>query len=91
MKSVLQTHKSCLICGKKGFLHVHHVFGGRNRKKSEKYGMKVYLCPDHHNMSEKGVHFDPLLDLSVKKYAQKIFEENHSHEEFMKEFGRNYL
>lgn len=30
-------------------------------------------------------------DLLLKKYAQKIFEEEYGHEKFMEVFKRNYL
>lgn len=93
MKSVLQSEKLCYVCGTPLNLHCHHVFGGTaNRKKSEKYGLKVWLCARHHNMSEEGVHFDPLLNRAIEMKAQQYFERHiGSHEEFMKEFGRNYL
>ena len=37
----------CAICGRNGMgdpLEKHHIFGGAYRKKSEKYGLTVYLC-----------------------------------------------
>lgn len=37
----------CWLCGRNGNgdpLECHHIFGGAMRKKSEKYGLKVYLC-----------------------------------------------
>ena len=33
----------CWLCGRWGWLEEHHIFGGANRKKSEKYGLKR-LC-----------------------------------------------
>lgn len=36
----------CWLCGRWGWLEEHHIFGGANRKKSEKYGLKVGLCGD---------------------------------------------
>lgn len=93
MKSVLQNEKLCYVCGTHLNLHCHHVFGGTaNRKKSEKYGLKVWLCARHHNMSDEGVHFDPVLNRAIEINAQRYFEDHiGTHEEFMKEFGRNYL
>lgn len=81
----------CYVCGTTLNLHKHHVFGGANRKHSEKYGLTVWLCGRHHNMSEEGVHFNKALDLKLKTKYQKIFEDEHGHDEFMKIFGRNYL
>lgn len=92
MKSILQKDKKCFVCGTTQGLHDHHVFyGTANRKKSEKYGMKVWLCGMHHNLSNKGVHFDKKLDLLIKTKAQAVFEAKHTREEFIKIFGRNYL
>ena len=42
-------------------------------------------------MSDDGVHNNPKFNLSLKRYAQRRFEEKYSHEEFMKIFGKNYL
>jgi len=92
MKSKMQSEKRCYICDAYGYVEEHHIFfGTANRKKSERYGLKVYLCYMHHRDSVIGVHFNRELDLSLKKKAQKIFEKEHSREEFMQEFGKNYL
>lgn len=98
MKSKIQTEKECYICRKlfdicndRG-LHEHHVFEGwGNRRCSEAWGMKIWCCPMHHNMSQYGIHFNKDLDMDVKRDAQRIFEKEHSREEFMQIFGRNYL
>ncbi|WP_304958370.1 hypothetical protein [Dubosiella newyorkensis] len=91
MKSILQKEKKCWLCGSTLDLHRHHVFGGSaNRAKSEKYGLTVYLCAPHHNMSGAGVHFDKAFDQQLKAWAQKQFEKEYSHELFMKIFKRNY-
>lgn len=92
MKSVLQHNKECLICGNPN-VHEHHVFyGTSNRKQSEKRGLKVYLCPKHHNMSDEGVHFNRELDLAIKIMAQNHYEKHiGSREEFRKEFGKSWL
>lgn len=91
MRSVLQNNKECWVCGVTEGLHDHHIFFGGNRKNSERYGLKVWLCGYHHNLSNDGVHFNRELDLGLKKVAQAKFEEAHSRDEFMAIFGRNYL
>lgn len=91
MKSIIQKECECLVCRTTLNLHKHHVFGAANRKKSEKYGLTVYLCARHHNMSDEGVHFNKTLDTKIKQLAQRKFEETNSREEFMREFGRNWL
>lgn len=70
----------------------HHViFGTANRKLSEKYGLKVYLCLEHHEIGEMSVHRNHEVASILQKQAQKVFEKTHSHEEWMKIFRRNYL
>lgn len=92
LDSIIQTEKACYICGNTIDLHSHHIFyGQKNHKWSEKYGLKVWLCPPHHNMSNAGVHLNKALDTEIKQIAQRKFEETHTREEFMKIFGRNYL
>lgn len=98
-KSILQNEKFCFVCRFKYFtwntknLEEHHIFmGNPNRKLSEKYGLKVWLCKHHHTGSNEAVHFDRELDLILKKLAQTYYErEIGSREEFMRLFGRNYL
>lgn len=91
-KSNLQSTKECFVCGCKENLHDHHIFFGiSNRKNSEEYGLKVWLCAPHHNMSNEGVHFNKVLDNRLKRIAQEYFEaELGTREEFMQIFGRSY-
>lgn len=91
MKSVIQDTKRCFICQKEDGLEDHHIFfGEKNRKKSEKYGLKVWLCPECHrgNISP---HLNINIDRHLKRIAQAEFERTHIRDEFMREFGRNYL
>lgn len=83
--------KKCFRCGRECGLERHHVFFGvANRKKSEKYKLVVYLCVGCHR-GNTGVHFNREFDLQLKRLAQSKFEETHTREEFLREFGRNYL
>lgn len=98
MKSIIQNVKECFTCRVNYDvettvgLHDHHIFeGSARRKNSEKYGLKIYLCGRHHNLSKYGIHYQKQLDLELKQLAQKKFEETHSREEFLKHFRRNYL
>lgn len=91
MDSIIQDEKKCYICGRYMTLQCHHIFGGTaNRRKSEKYGLKVWLCFDHH-IGRDGVHYNKILMDSLHRIGQKEFEKNHTREEFIKEFGRSYL
>ena len=93
MKTVLQNEKECFVCGTTFNLHDHHcIYGTSNRKKSEQYGLKVWLCAHHHNMSNEGVHFNKALDMKLKTMAQEYYESHYgTREQFIREFGRSYL
>lgn len=94
MKSIMQEEKCCYVCGTTTWLEEHHVFEGiANRKLSEKYGLKIYLCHKHHNEVPDGIHFDKWLRDRIKQEAEKRFIEyyNSSIEEFIKIFGKNFL
>ena len=91
MKSILQKNKECYVCRTTYQLEEHHIFfGTANRKQSEKCGLKVWLCAEHHR-GNSGVHHNRELDLSIKEFAQSEFEKTHSREEFIRIFGKNYL
>ena len=92
MKSIIQTEKQCFVCGKNYNLHDHHIiYGTSNRKQSEKYGLKVWLCYEHHT-GNAGVHFNRDLDLHLKKLAQERFEARYgARNEFINIFGKSYL
>lgn len=105
-KSVLQNKAEgyCYLCAlidgdysRKLYREEHHVFGGPLRKKSEHYGLKVYLCARHHcgdiTGSKDAVHRPDCNDYAIrlKKAAQAEFEKRYGHELWMSEFGRNYL
>lgn len=92
MKSIIQSEKECFICANIKNLESHHIFHGTaNRKLSEKYGLKVWLCNDHHTGSG-GVHRSKEFDNHLKRIGQKAFERKYgSREDFMRIFGKNYL
>lgn len=90
MKSIIQTNKECWVCGSP-YVELHHViYGTAKRRLSDKYGLTVYLCHKHHT-GEEGVHFNPVLDKTLKQLAQKKFEEIYSRETFMNVFKKSYL
>ena len=93
MESVIQSEKECYVCGTTLNLHSHHcLYGVSNRKQAERRGLKVWLCAYHHNMSNEGVHFNKSLDIRLKTMAQEYYESHYgTREQFVREFGRNYL
>lgn len=100
MDSIIQKEKCCFLCGMvipSGFydgLESHHVFFGTgNRAKSEKLGLKVWLCGETcHRTGKKAVHKNRETDLFIKRHAQAVYEETYgSRADFIKDFGRSYL
>lgn len=93
MESIIQNDKECYVCKNTIGLHSHHIlYGTANRKMSELYGLKVWLCGKHHNLSNEGVHFNKELDLHLKRLAQEHYEARYgTRVDFRETFGRNYL
>lgn len=87
--SILQEEKECFLCGKRTGVKIdkHEAFGGANRQKSIEWGLVYYLCRDCHKKAD--------VDISTKKYlhayARGKFIKKYSKEEFLNEFGKNYL
>ncbi len=92
MKSIIQTEKECYVCRTTYNLQDHHIiYGTSNRKNSERYGLKVWLCLDHH-IGNTGVHFNKDLDIHLKKLAQEHFEARFGERnDFRGIFGKSYL
>ena len=89
--------KCFLCCSNKGGINAlaeHHIFGGANRKLSEKYGLKVHLCNiDCHIYGENSAHKNADTKQMLHEYGQRKFmqEQNASIADFVKIFGKNYL
>lgn len=89
--------RKCWRCGRTGYpepLDHHHIFGGPNRKKSEKYGLVVDLCHSScHIFGPMAAHNNAETMQALREYGQrKAMEENGwTTEDFIREFGRNYL
>ena len=98
MKSILQKKDgTCYLCGKlhgdysrKNVQEHHVVFGTANRKLSEKYGLKVYLCLYHHVEGTEAVHRNAGLDRMLKIEAQRVFCKEFPKLDWMAVFGKNY-
>ena len=90
----------CIRCDRP-YVHRHHIFYGTGRRSiSEREGCWAYLCPEHHNMSNHGVHFDHRYDMRLKADCQRRWVEREMDEEgighddaterFRSLFGRSY-
>ena len=91
MKSIIQSEKECLFTKSTIGLEEHHIYGGANRKLSERYGLKVWLTHDFHNERPYGAHHNRGTDLYLKRLGQKAFMARYPELDFVKIFGRNYL
>lgn len=102
MRSIIQERKECYLCRMKMGpdaalypygLHRHHmVFGTANRKKSEQYGLWVYVCSEkHHEHGPESPHENREVRELLCRIAQEAFEETHTRDEWMREFGKNWL
>lgn len=73
----------CYICGSKK-CDLHEIFGGCRRQKSIEHKLVIPICRnDHSNIK----NFENWLH----KTAKKKFEETHTREEFIKEFGKSFI
>lgn len=71
-------------------VHEHHVFSGTaNRRLSEQYGLKVYLCPDHHENGPEAVHKNKIVRLLLEEIAKRAFEQKYPDIRFRDIFGIN--
>ena len=70
----------------------HHIFGGCNRKNSEKYGFVIPLRPDLHPNGALAGKNSAEIDLQLKQMAQTYFEEHYgTRDDFREIFGKSVL
>lgn len=99
MKSIMQQKDGCCyLCqllngdySQKHPLEEHHaIYGNARRKLSEQYGLKVYLCIQHHRLGSDAVHRNMQISNLVKDKAQRAFEAHYPNLDFLSIFGKNY-
>lgn len=70
----------------------HHIWGGANRKNSEKYGFVIPLRPDLHPNGAQAGKNAAEIDLKLKQMAQEYFEKHcGTREDFRRIFGKSVL
>ena len=70
----------------------HHVFGGANKKRSEKYGFIAPLRPDLHPNGVFAGQAAKAVDTELKQRCQRYYEEHcGTRKQFISEFGKSYL
>lgn len=70
----------------------HHIFGGSNRKNSEKYGFIIPLRPNLHPNGVMAGKQAAEIDQKLKNMAREYFLEHYGTlEDFIKVFGKSYI
>ena len=91
-ESIIQKERECFFCGRMTDLDEHHVFGGTaNRRISERYGLKVFLCSYHHRDPQNGAQYNKEMNLLLKREAQQAFQNIYGHSLWMMLIKKNYL
>lgn len=88
--SILNTNpEEDYLTKKESFKTCRHeiFFGNGNRAISKSFGLWAYFSPEAHAL----IHNNRDIDLKLKQEVQRIYEENHTREEFMALIGKNYL
>lgn len=84
--------EQCFICKRYSITEEHHCLSGTsNRSLSEKYGLKVHLCPICHRIVHDNKESRE-YELFLKREAQKKFEEVYGNrKDFIRIFGKSWL
>lgn len=69
----------------------HVVFGSGQRRLSEEYGLKVYLCRGHHREGPFAPHNNKEIEDMLCRIAQEQFEKEYPNLEWVEIFKKNYL
>ena len=69
----------------------HVVFGAGQRSLSEEYGLKVYLCREHHREGRFAPHNNKEIEEMLCRIAQERFQEEYPNLEWTEIFRKNYL
>ena len=72
MNSIIQSKKECYFCGSQVGLESHHCILGKNRHNAERFGLKVWLCYNHHR-GTNGVHGKNGHELDLKLKTIRLY------------------
>ena len=98
MRSIMHSEKGmCYVCSElfddfriKETEEHHIVFGTAQRKLSDRYGLTVHLCYDHHRFGKEAVHRNVITDRWLKERGQRAFETEYPELSFREIFGINF-
>lgn len=84
--SIMQSEKRCWLTGRTDNLQQHHIFPGRRRRASDKWGCWVWLTGEAHTGSG-GVHNDPEAMRMLQEECRARFVELYGEAKFIEVFG----
>ena len=92
MDSILvEDMEHCIFCGSDQ-VHRHHVFFGPDRPVADRHKLIVPLCVEHHTEGKNSPHKNRIVDLALKFWGQRAYEEQvGNREQFRREFRKSYL
>ena len=84
------TDPKCYLTGLRSQLVIHHVMNGlAYRDKATQDGLVIYLNDSVHRwLHDTGKGRKKMNELKAE--AQRIYEQTHSHAEWMERYGKNY-
>lgn len=74
-KENVATASKCVLCKRCGYTERHHIFGGSNRKHSERYDLVVDLCPMCHREGKQAAHRSKETMRLLHEYGQRLWME----------------
>lgn len=87
MESIISGEKECYVC-RSPYVEKHHIYKGHKcRQIADDNGLWVWLCRKHHEKA----HNDKESNYELMRLGQMKFELDHTRDEFMSLFGKNYL
>ncbi len=83
----------CFKCHQYKKLEEHHIFGGPNRKNSQKYKLTVNLCAGCHREDADSAHRSAETAQWFHEYGQRLAMRRYgwTKEEFREVFHANYI
>ena len=82
----------CFFCGRFGDTVRHEPFNGVGRRElCKEDGIFFNLCPACHKWEHEGGGLIFESGATLPQLGQMAYERNHTREEFMKRYGKNYL
>ena len=90
MDTIIKQDRICFQPGCEcPYVEQHHVWAGSYRNASERYGLKVYMCHDHHMKLHENETDMMKMRAFAQGYAMAYY--GWTLEEFMEKIGRSFL